>query len=138
MRNTVLREGPQGRQGAGMLVAEFKQLIEEIRKEGVEEINFLDLKEMQQEGENFLLIDVREPEELTPGMIPGAVALPRGMLEIEIDRFTTDKDKQIVLYCRNGGRSLLAAYMLRRMGFSNVVSLLGGYTEWSKSLEKKE
>jgi len=119
-----------------MLVAEFKQLIEEIRKEGIEEINHLDLKEMQQDGEDFLLIDVREPEELTIGMIPGAVALPRGMLEIEIDRFTTDKNKQIVLYCRNGGRSLLGAYMLRRMGFGNVVSLVGGYTEWSKVQEK--
>ena len=80
-----------------MLLAEFKQLLEEVRRDGVEEINYLDLKEMQREGEDFLLIDVREANELAGGMIPGAVNLPRGMLELDIDKFTTDKDKQIVL-----------------------------------------
>ena len=116
-----------------MLVAEFKQLIDGIRKEGVEEINFIDLRDMQDEKEDFVLIDVREPDELSKGTIPGSVHVPRGMLEIEIDKFTTDKDKQIVLYCATGGRSLLAAYMLGRMGFRNVVSLTGGYKQWSES-----
>ena len=50
-----------------MLVAEFKQLLEEVRRDGVEEINFLDLQEMQQDGEDFLLIDVREPQETDGG-----------------------------------------------------------------------
>jgi len=121
-----------------MLVAEFKKLIDEVRREGVEEISFLDLKEMQQEEEDFLLIDVREPHELAAGMIPGAVSLPRGMLELDIDKFTTDKDKQIVLYCSGGGRSLLSAYMLGRMGFRNAVSLIGGYEQWSKSQPKTQ
>jgi rhodanese-related sulfurtransferase len=121
-----------------MLIAEFKQLLEEVRREGVEEINFLDLQEMQQGKEDFLLIDVREPNELAAGMIPGAVNLPRGMLELDIDKFTTDKDKQIVLYCAGGGRSLLSAYMLGRMGFRNVVSLIGGYEQWSKSQPKMQ
>lgn len=121
-----------------MLVAEFKQLLEEVRRDGIEEINFLDLQEMQQDGEDFLLIDVREPNELAGGMIPGAVHLPRGMLELDIDKFTTDKDKQIVLYCAAGGRSLLSAYMLGRMGFRNVVSLIGGYEQWSKSQPKMQ
>jgi len=121
-----------------MLVAEFKQLLEEVRRDGVEEINVLDLKEMREDGEDFLLIDVREPQETTAGMIPGAVSLPRGMLELDIDKFTTDKDRQIVLYCAGGGRSLLSAYMLGRMGFRNVVSLVGGYEQWSKSQPKPQ
>lgn len=121
-----------------MLVAEFKQLLEEVRRDGIEEINFLDLQEMQQDGEDFLLIDVREANELAGGMIPGAVHLPRGMLELDIDKFTTDKDKQIVLYCAAGGRSLLSAYMLSKMGFRNVVSLIGGYEQWSKSQPKMQ
>lgn len=121
-----------------MLIAEFKQLIDEVRREGVEEISFMDLREMQQEQEDFLLIDVREPNELAGGTIPGAVSLPRGMLELDIDKFTTDKDKQIVLYCAGGGRSLLSAYMLGRMGFRNVVSLVGGYEQWSKSQPKTQ
>ncbi|MGA2988974.1 MAG: rhodanese-like domain-containing protein [Candidatus Korobacteraceae bacterium] len=119
-----------------MLVAELRQLMDEIRREGIEEINFVDLRDMQEGNEDFLLVDVREPEELSKGTIPGSVALPRGMLELDIDRFTTDKDKQIVLYCANGGRSLLAAYMLHRMGFRNVVSLAGGYKQWSESQAK--
>jgi rhodanese-related sulfurtransferase len=121
-----------------MLIAEFKQLVSELRREGVEEISFLDLQEMQQDKEEFLLIDVREPQELAAGMIPGAVSLPRGLLELDIDKFTTDKDKQIVLYCSGGARSLLSAYMLGRMGFRNVFSLTGGYEQWSKSQPKTQ
>jgi rhodanese-related sulfurtransferase len=120
-----------------MLVAEFKQLIDGIRKEGVEEINLVDLEEMREDQEDFLLVDVREPHELVAGMIPDAVSIPRGMLELEIDKFTTDKDKQIVLYCAGGGRSLLSAYMLGRMGFRNVMSLVGGYDLWNKSQKKQ-
>jgi rhodanese-related sulfurtransferase len=119
-----------------MLVAELRQLLDGIRREGIEEINFVDLKEMQEGNEDFLLIDVRQPDELSTGTIPGSVAVPRGVLELDIDRFTTDKDKQIVLYCANGGRSLMAAYMLHRMGFRNVVSLSGGYKQWSESQSK--
>ena len=67
------------------------------------------------------------------GTIPGAVPIPRGVLELNIDQVTTDKNKNIVLYCGGGSRSALAAQSLKKMGFKNVISLAGGYRGWSQS-----
>ena len=62
---------------------------------------------MQQAGEDFTLIDVRERDEQAKGIIPGAVKMPRGILEVKIDQITTDKDRKLVLYC--GRRQPLGA-----------------------------
>jgi rhodanese-related sulfurtransferase len=70
-------------------------------------------------------------------MIPGAVHISRGMLEHNIDQVTSDKDKKIVLYCGGGSRSALSAWMLKKMGFNNVISLAGGYRGWNESQDKK-
>ena len=115
-----------------MPMPEFKRLVDEVKKE-IKEVNPDDLKRMQQSGEDFALVDVREKEESAQGTIPGAVALPRGVLELHIDEVTTDKDKKIVCYCGGGSRSALAAYMLKRMGFKNAMSLSGGYRGWKES-----
>ena len=96
----------------------------------INEINADDLRHMQQKGDDFLLIDVREREEQAKGTIPGAVHLPRGILEVNIDQITTDKDRKLVLYCGGGSRSALAAVNLKKMGFKNVISLAGGYRGW--------
>ena len=88
---------------------------------------------MQASGEDFVLIDVREPDEVAKGTIPGAVVIPRGMVEYNIDKVTTDKDKKLVLYCGGGSRSALAAWMLKKMGFRNVISLATGYRGWTQS-----
>jgi rhodanese-related sulfurtransferase len=66
------------------------------------------------------------------GKIPGAVAIPRGVLELHVDQVTTDKNKKIVCYCGGGSRSALAAWMLKKMGFKNAISLAGGYRGWSQ------
>ena len=112
-----------------MAMPEFKQIVEEAKKE-IKEIGPEDLKRMQQSGEDFVLIDVREAEEVARGTIPGAVPIPRGVLELNIDQVTTDKNKKIVLYCGGGSRSALAAWMLKKMGFKNPISLAGGYRGW--------
>jgi rhodanese-related sulfurtransferase len=114
-----------------MTMPEFKKLVDEIKKE-ITEVSSDELKRMQQAGEDFALIDVREREDSGQGMIPGATAMPRGILELHIDQITTDKDKKIVCYCGGGSRSSLAAYMLQRMGFKNVMSLAGGYRGWKE------
>ena len=119
-----------------MTMPEFKQLVDEVKK-GVREIDPLQLKSMSQSGEEFALIDVREPDEWQKGTIPGAVTIARGMLEPKIDQVTTDKDKKIVLYCAGGMRSALAADMLQKMGFRNVLSLAGGYKGWVDSGQGK-
>lgn len=114
-----------------MPMPEFKQLVDEIKKD-IKEIDSDALQRMQQSGEDFSLIDVREKDESSQGTIPGAVPIPRGSLELKIDQVTTDKDRKIVCYCGGGSRSALAAYMLQRMGFKNVMSLAGGYRGWKE------
>lgn len=115
-----------------MTLPEFKMLVDEAKKE-IREISREDLQRMQQSGEHFALIDVREPGDNAQGAIPGAVNIPRGELELKIDQVTTDKDKAIVLYCGGGSRSALAAQSLKKMGFKNPLSLKGGYRGWKES-----
>lgn len=115
-----------------MPLPEFKQLVDEAKSQ-IKEIGPHDLKHMQQAGENFTLIDVREADEQAKGTIPGAIKLPRGILEVNIDQITTDKDRKLVLYCGGGSRSALAALNLKKMGFRNVISLAGGYRGWSET-----
>ncbi|HET7208040.1 MAG TPA: rhodanese-like domain-containing protein [Terriglobales bacterium] len=111
---------------------EFKALVDEAKKE-IQEVDTAQLKRMQQGGEDFVLIDVRDKEDADKGMIPHAVNISRGMLEHNIDQVTTDKNKKLVLYCGGGSRSALAAASLKKMGFKNVISLAGGYKGWKSS-----
>jgi rhodanese-related sulfurtransferase len=115
-----------------MPMPEFKQLVDEIRRE-ITEISPQALRQMQAAKEDFLLIDVRQPEDWQQGIIPGATKLSRGVLELNIDQLTTDKDRRIVVYCNGGSCSALAAHMLQRMGFRDVHSLAGGYNGWKAS-----
>ena len=115
-----------------MPLPEFKQIVDEAKSQ-IEEITTDDLKRMQQSGEDFTLIDVRERQEHEKGKIPGATGMPRGVLEVNIDQITTDKDRNIVLYCGGGSRSALAALNLKKMGFRNVKSLIGGFRGWRES-----
>jgi rhodanese-related sulfurtransferase len=114
-----------------MPLPEYKQLVEEAKRES-KEISPDELKNMQQTKENFTLIDVREPDEVSAGAIAGSKPLPRGQLEYKIDSITADKNQPIVCYCGGGGRSALAAQSLKKMGFKNVMSLSGGYKGWKE------
>lgn len=77
-----------------------------------------------------LLLDVREKEEFRQGYIPGAISLPRGFLEIQIEDKVPEKDTPIVAYCAGGTRSLLAGRILKELGYTNVVSMRGGFQAW--------
>ena len=87
------------------------------------------------------VIDVREPSEYAAGHVPGAVNIPRGVLEFEVDGHPAvnceqdpalaHRDQPLVLYCRSGGRSALAAEALQRLGFSEPLSLAGGFNGWA-------
>jgi rhodanese-related sulfurtransferase len=118
-----------------MPLPEYHQLVNDAKKE-IKEIDSAQLRSMQQSGERFTLIDVREPDEVAQGAIAGSVALPRGQLEHKIDTITTDKSARIVCYCGGGGRSALAAQTLKRMGFKDVLSLRGGYRKWTEDSSK--
>ena len=115
-----------------MPMPEFKQIVDDARRH-IQEIGPSELVRMQQAGEDFTLIDVREPDEHAKGTIAGAVTMPRGILERDIDQVTSDKNRKIVLYCAGGLRSVLAAQSLKSMGFKDVISLSGGYRGWVQS-----
>jgi rhodanese-related sulfurtransferase len=89
-----------------------------------------------------LLIDIREPAEYQRGHIPGAVHLPRGLLEFEIhglverlgsNQNSPPEDRLIVLYCGTGGRSALAAETMATLGYRNTRSMSGGLVAWTQA-----
>jgi len=92
-----------------MPMPEFNQLCNEAKRE-IQEIDIQQLKGMQQRNEDFELIDVRETDEVQRGTIPGAKHISRGILERDIDKVTTDKNRKMVLYCGGGNRSALSAW----------------------------
>lgn len=119
------------RQTAQNLVAEAKARIREI--------DAAELAALQARG--VPVIDVREPAEYAGGHVPGAASIPRGVLEFEVDGHPAvnglrdpalaHRDRPLVLYCRSGGRSALAAEALLRLGFVEPLSLAGGFVAWS-------
>lgn len=86
-----------------------------------------------------VLLDVREPHEAEEGVIPGAITAPRGMLEFHADPATPyhlqdlKTDRKVMVYCKSGGRSALAAATLASMGFRDVAHLDGGIVAWQQA-----
>ncbi len=77
-----------------------------------------------------IVLDVREPDEYEQGAIPGAVHLPRGFLEFQVEGKLPDKQRPVVIYCAGGARSALAAKTLQDLGYGEVESLVGGFNRW--------
>ena len=90
-----------------------------------------------------VVIDVREPSEFETGHIPGAINIPRGVLEFQVDAHPavanvsdpalSHKERPIVVVCRTGGRAALSAVNLQRLGFANVRSIAGGVIAWGEA-----
>jgi rhodanese-related sulfurtransferase len=106
------------------IVGDAKTRIHEV---GVEVI-----KTRLERDEKFLLVDVREESEYARDHLPGAIHLGKGIIERDIETRVPDPDTPIVLYCGGGFRSALAADNLQKMGYTHVVSMDGGYREWSE------
>ena len=81
-------------------------------------------------GEKLNLIDIREDNEWERGHLPHATHLGKGIIERDIEQTIPDHNAEIVLYCGGGFRSALAADMLQKMGYTNVISMDGGYRGW--------
>jgi rhodanese-related sulfurtransferase len=107
------------------LVAEAKSQIREVDVAAV----------AQQISAGATVIDVREPAEFDAGRLPNAVSIPRGVLEFKTGDHPAlaNKDAQIVIYCKTGGRSALATQSLQRLGYTQLVSLAGGFEAWAGS-----
>ena len=115
------------------MLKNVQQLAEDARKE-VPEVQVGDVRQDVDKGSTlpYLLIDVREPAEHAAGVIPGAMPIPRGVLEMNIPKLTQDENQPIVCYCGGGVRSLFAAQQLKKMGFTAVKSMAGGFGAWAK------
>jgi adenylyltransferase/sulfurtransferase len=108
----------------------FQDIMAEARKEipeaSPQQVNEL----LKNNGKSPVLLDVRESDEWRQGHLEGAVPLPRGFLEIKVETAIPDKNTPIIAYCAGGVRSLLAAKVMREMGYQNVTSMAGGYGAW--------
>ncbi|MBS4051864.1 MAG: rhodanese-like domain-containing protein [Methylomonas sp.] len=107
------------------MVANAKQQIKEV-----------DTATAMGQLQSSLILDVREPAEYAAGHLPGAINIPRGVLEFKIDatpEFQGKQQESIVVYCQTGGRSALAALALNQLGYTQAVSLAGGFKAWSES-----
>ena len=110
----------------------FLELVESSL-EIVKECDIHKVKFMQENSENFVLIDVREDREWVAGHIKGAIHLGKGIIERDIGNAVENKDKMIVLYCQGGFRSALAGENLIKMGYANVLSMSGGFGDWANN-----
>src|SRR5712692_3779278 len=86
--------------------------------------------EARRDEQEIVLVDVREKLEWNEGYIPGAIHVPRGFLELQIEEAVPDKSKTVVLYCAGGVRSLMAGSTLKQMGYQNAISMSGGFGQW--------
>ena len=107
----------------------FLALVEEYRPL-VKETNVDKVKQLLDNKEKFVLIDVREDNEWQRGHLPTAIHLGRGVIERDIEKTIPDKTTPLILYCGGGYRSILAAYNLQKIGYTNTISMDGGFSGW--------
>jgi len=99
----------------------------------VPEITVEDLKERHDRGEEPILLDVREPQEYAISDLPGSIKVPLGTLPRNL--LKVPKDRNLVVYCRTGGRSANAVQFLRQMGYEKAVNLAGGVNAWAERID---
>jgi rhodanese-related sulfurtransferase len=104
----------------------FLKLVNDA-KARIPEIDLAGYRKMLEAGEPHLLVDTREESEWNAGHVAGAVHLSKGIIERDIETKVPDKGTKLVLYCGGGYRSALAADNLRQMGYTNAISLDGGW-----------
>ena len=105
-----------------------------MAKQQITEIN-VEKSKLLMEAENTRIVDTREENEYVQGHIQNAIFLPRGILEFQLGNKPelANKSAPVLLYCRSGNRSALAAMTLQQMGYTNVLSMAGGYEAWKKA-----
>jgi rhodanese-related sulfurtransferase len=110
----------------------FITLVNRLRA-SVKETDLEGLQSRMQDQAPFILVDVREESEFRAGHIPDAMWLGKGIIERDIESRIPDKETEIWLYCGGGYRSVLAADNIQKMGYTNVVSVDGGFRAWLES-----
>lgn len=116
----------------------YQQLVESQAKH-ISEIFPWDLEELLRQEPNTFLLDIREPEEFAAAHIPGSINVPRGLLEGACDWNYDDtvpalvkaRHEKVIVICRSGNRSVLAAYTMKIMGYQQPISLKTGIRGWN-------
>ncbi len=108
-----------------------REFLESLRQT-VAEVAPSQVRQWMDAQEDMVLIDVRDPDEHRQAMIPGALPISRGFLELRIEEAVPDRTKKVVLHCAGGVRSLMAAESLQRLGYENVSSMIGGFGAWAE------
>jgi len=108
----------------------FRDLLNET-KASIREIDVQTADHLRREG--ALLVDVREQDEVDQGMVPEALHIPRGYLELQIEEKAPGRDRPIAIYCAGGTRSAFAAKALQDLGYTDVTSVSGGFTAWKNA-----
>ena len=104
--------------------------------QGVAYVNIAaeEAKQIMDTEEGYIILDVRTQEEYDQGHIPGAILIPNTEITAEAEKVLTDKDQLILVYCRSGRRSKLAAETLAQLGYTNVKEF-GGIIDWPYETE---
>ena len=111
---------------------EFLKIVNDA-KTRIRETNVQEVKARLDAKEDFTLVDVREDSEWAKGHLPGAIHLGKGIIERDIENTVPAKTTPLVLYCGGGFRSALAADSLQKMGYTNVMSMDGGWRGWTNA-----
>ncbi len=114
------------------MAATYSDLVAQARKE-LRDVSVDELKKRLGAGEPVALVDVREKEEFRAGYLPGAISVPRGYLEQNIESKVADKNTKIITYCAGGSRAVLAAQTLKQLGYTNVEFFGPGFPRWKDS-----
>jgi molybdopterin/thiamine biosynthesis adenylyltransferase/rhodanese-related sulfurtransferase len=109
----------------------YSDLMVDVRKRTTQ-LPLEELKQRLDQGDKFHLLDVREKDEVRAGCIPGAISIPRGFLEIQVEQRLPDKNAPIVVYCAGGIRSALAAATLADLGYTCVETANPGFVRWKE------
>ncbi len=107
-------------------MASFRDVLNQV-KQSIREVDPGDADALRAEA---LFLDVREADEVAQGVIPGALHIPRGYVELQIEGRVPDRSRKIVVYCAGGTRSALSAKALGELGYVDVVSMAGGFNKW--------
>jgi sulfur-carrier protein adenylyltransferase/sulfurtransferase len=107
----------------------YSDLIADVRK-SIATVSLEEIKRRLEAKVPMVLVDVREKDEVRDGVIPGALSVPRGFLEMQIEQKVTDKSAPVVVYCAGGTRSALAAKTLADLGYTHVESATPGFVRW--------
>ena len=110
----------------------FLRIVDDAKRR-IHELSVADVKALLDNGKRFHVVDVREESEWANGHLPGARHLSKGIIERDIESAIPDLHAAIILYCGGGFRSALSADNLQKMGYTNVVSMDGGWRGWTEA-----